>query len=70
MHNGARDLHGTRDTLEQVRNALELVGFIATADQALPERAKAGLMDYLQINITQLETIDADIQRHAEAAPN
>ncbi len=70
MHIGARELHGTRDTLEQVRNAFELIGFIATVEQTLSERARAGLMDYLQININQLETIDAVIQRHAEAAPS
>lgn len=70
MHTGARDLNGARDTLEQVRNAFELIGFIATVEQAMPERAKAGLIDYLQIGLTQIEAIDADIQRYAEAAPN
>lgn len=70
MHTGARDLHGARDTLEQVRNAFELIGFIATVEQTMPERAKAGLIDYVQIGISQIDSIDAQIQHYAEAAPS
>ncbi|PZW49718.1 hypothetical protein [Pseudomonas sp. URMO17WK12:I2] len=70
MRVDAKELQGTTDTLDEVKNAVCLIGEIATSGVDLSDRAKAGLLGVLQLGLSYIDKVEADIRRYTDAAPN
>ncbi len=70
MRIDARELQGTTDTLDEVKNTFTLAVEVAAGGVDLSERAKAGLLGVLQLGLSHIDKVEADIRRYADAAPN
>lgn len=70
MRIDAKELQGTTDALDEVKNTFSLFAEVATSDIDLSARAKAGLIGVLQMGLSNLDQVEADILRYAEAAPS
>lgn len=66
----ATDLQGTTDTLDEVKNTFSLAVEVAVSEIELSERAKAGLIGVLQLGLSQIDRVEADVRRYADAAPS
>lgn len=70
MRIDAKELQGTTDALDEAKNTFSLFAEVATSEIDLSARARAGLIGVLQLGLSNLDQVEADIRRYADTAPN